>query len=185
MDKENSTAPDAVVAAWWDYGYWISTVGERASLADNWTGDNVRIERLADMFISAPDDAWRDLRDLDADYVLVFVAGQLLESESPVPLYSLQHGGDESKKQWFMRIGGHDPNLYLHMDGMSGTEHFWDSTTVAQPLPVQPGHVREPEQPRAAVPDVRAGGSRHIRKGCKVPGRRGRAVQAGVLLAVI
>ena len=34
--KEN-TPKDAVVAAWWDYGYWISTLSERKSLADNAT----------------------------------------------------------------------------------------------------------------------------------------------------
>lgn len=166
---KNSTAPDAVVAAWWDYGYWISTVGERASLADNWTGDNVRIERLADMFISAPDDAWRDLRDLDADYVLVFVAGQLLESESPVPLYSLQHGGDESKKQWFMRIGGHDPNLYLHMDGMSGTEHFWDSTTVAQLFPFSLATYVNPNNPAQQFPTYVPGAVAIYAKDVKYP----------------
>ncbi len=166
---KNSTHPDAVIAAWWDYGYWISTVGERTSLADNATIDSERIERLADMFISAPDDAWRDLRDLDADYVLVFVAGQLLESESPVPLYSLQHGGDESKKQWFMRIGGHNPNLYLHMDGMSGTEYFWDSTTVAQLFPFSLATYVNPNNPAQQFPTYVPGAVAIYAKDVKYP----------------
>ncbi|MDE0526974.1 MAG: hypothetical protein OXI27_10395 [Thaumarchaeota archaeon] len=166
---KNSTSPDAVIAAWWDYGYWISTVGERTSLADNATIDSERIERLADMFISAPDDAWRDLRDLDADYVLVFVAGQLLESESPVPLYSLQHGGDESKKQWFMRIGGHDPNLYLHMDGLSGTEYFWDSTTVARLFPFSLATYVNPSNPAQQFPTYVPGAVAIYAKDVKYP----------------
>ncbi len=166
---KNSTSPDAVVAAWWDYGYWISTVGERASLADNWTGDHERIERLADMFMSTPDDAWRDLRDLDADYVLVFVAGQLLESESPVPLYSLQHGGDESKKQWFMRIGGHDPNLYLHMDGMSGTEYFWENTAVAHFFPFSLATYVNPNNPAQQFPTYVPGAVAIYAKDVKYP----------------
>ncbi|MCE2498746.1 MAG: hypothetical protein J4F28_07160 [Nitrosopumilaceae archaeon] len=166
---KNSTSPDAVIAAWWDYGYWISTVGERTSLADNATIDSKRIERLADMFISAPDDAWRDLRDLDADYVLVFVAGQLLESESPVPLYSLQHGGDESKKQWFMRIGGHDPNLYLHMDGLSGTEYFWDSTTVAHLFPFSLATYVNPSNPAQQFPTYVPGAVAIYSKDIKYP----------------
>lgn len=166
---KNSTHPDAVIAAWWDYGYWISTVGERTSLADNWTAYNARIERLADMFISAPDDAWRDLRDMDADYVLVFVAGQLLESESPVPLYSLQHGGDESKKQWFMRIGGHDTNLYLHRDGMSGTEYFWDSTTVAHLFPFSPATYVNPNNPAQQFPTYVPGAVAIYAKDIKYP----------------
>ena len=149
---KNSTSPDAVIAAWWDYGYWISTVGERASLADNWTGNSARIERLADMLISTPDDAWRDLQDMDADYVLVFVAGMLHESSSPMPLYSLQHGGDESKKQWFMRIGGHDVNRHLHMDGLSGTEYFWENTALAHFFPFSPVAYINPDNPEQQFP---------------------------------
>ena len=34
--REN-TPEDAVIASWWDYGYWISTLGERTTLADNAT----------------------------------------------------------------------------------------------------------------------------------------------------
>jgi len=34
--KEN-TPEDAVIASWWDYGYWISTLAERKTLADNAT----------------------------------------------------------------------------------------------------------------------------------------------------
>ena len=34
---KTSTPEDAVIASWWDYGYWISTMGERASVADNAT----------------------------------------------------------------------------------------------------------------------------------------------------
>lgn len=165
----NSTSPDAVIAAWWDYGYWISTVGERTSLADNWTAYNARIERLADMFMSSPDDAWRDLRDMDADYILVFVAGQLLESESPVPLYSLQHGGDESKKQWFMRIGGHDPNLYLHMDGLSGTEYFWENTAVAHFFPFSLATYVNPNNPAQQFPTYVPGAVAIYAKDIKYP----------------
>ncbi len=32
--KQNAPR-DAVVAAWWDYGYWIQSVGDRASILDN------------------------------------------------------------------------------------------------------------------------------------------------------
>ena len=32
-----NTPEDSVVASWWDYGYWISTVAERTTLIDNAT----------------------------------------------------------------------------------------------------------------------------------------------------
>ena len=131
----NSTSQDSVIASWWDYGYWISTLGERASLVDNATWDSEKIARIAEIFLSTPDEAWQELREMQADYVLIFVAGQLLQSDSPVPLYSLQHGGDESKKQWFMRIAGHNLAQYLESDGMTGTDYFWDSTALGQFFP--------------------------------------------------
>ena len=28
----NNTPKDSVIAAWWDYGYWITTIGNRAYL---------------------------------------------------------------------------------------------------------------------------------------------------------
>jgi len=37
---KNNTPKDSVVAAWWDYGYWITTMSDRTTLADNFTGNN-------------------------------------------------------------------------------------------------------------------------------------------------
>ena len=58
--KEN-TSEDAVIASWWDYGYWISTLGERKTLADNATLIDWQIRKLATMFMSTPDNAWKIL----------------------------------------------------------------------------------------------------------------------------
>ena len=58
--KEN-TPEDAVVASWWDYGYWIQTLGERKTLADNSTLVDWQIRKLASMFLSTSEDAWQIL----------------------------------------------------------------------------------------------------------------------------
>jgi len=58
--KEN-TPEDAVIAAWWDYGYWINTLGERKTLADNATLIDWQIRKIASMFMSTPDHAWQIL----------------------------------------------------------------------------------------------------------------------------
>ena len=58
--REN-TAKDAVIAAWWDYGYWISTLGERKTLADNATLIDWQIRKIASTLFSTPDNAWRIL----------------------------------------------------------------------------------------------------------------------------
>ena len=135
--KEN-TEPDAVIAAWWDYGYWIQTKAERASLADNSTIHSTVIEKIAKMFSSTPDEGWILLNEMDADYVLVFVAGQKLGIDSDEPLYVLEGGGDESKKQWFMRIAGEDLSKLLHYDGISGTDYFWENTILGKMIPFTP-----------------------------------------------
>ncbi|MEK6871193.1 MAG: hypothetical protein AABX09_06640, partial [Thermoproteota archaeon] len=102
---KNNTPKDAVIASWWDYGYWVSTLGERATIADNSTIHTNIIEKLAKMFLSSPEEGWQILRDMQTDYIVVFVSGQRLavDNESQA-LYVLQGGGDESKKQWFIRI---------------------------------------------------------------------------------
>ena len=135
---KNNTSEDAVIAAWWDYGYWIQTKAERASLADNSTIHSDVIENIAKMFSSTPNDAWVSLNDMQADYVLVFVTGQKLGIDSEEPFYVLEGGGDESKKQWFMRIAGEDLSKFLHYDGITGTDYFWNNTVLGKMIPFTP-----------------------------------------------
>ena len=132
---KNNTPKDAVIASWWDYGYWIQTMGERASLADNSTVTTWIIENIAKIFFSNPDSAWNTLNEMQADYVLVFVAAEKLNTNTDDSLYVLRGGGDESKKQWFIRIAGYDSAKYLHSDGMSGTDYFWNETLLGKMFP--------------------------------------------------
>ncbi|MEX0861800.1 STT3 domain-containing protein [Nitrosopumilus sp.] len=132
---KNNTPKDAVVAAWWDYGYWISTMGERASLADNSTLIDSIIKNIARIFLDNPNNAWNSLNETQADYVLIFVAGEKLNLNTPDSFYTLLGGGDESKKQWFMRIAGYDTSKYLHSDGSSGTDYFWNETLLGKMIP--------------------------------------------------
>ena len=131
---KEKTPKDAVVASWWDYGYWITTLGERKSIADNATLIDWRIKQMAQVFLSSPDDSWKILKEMNADYVLVYVAAQRANSDD-LGLYLVQSGGDESKKYWFMRIGGFDTEKYLYDDGMSATPEFWNNTTLGKMIP--------------------------------------------------
>ena len=58
------------------------------------------------MLISSPNDGWKiTYKKWEADYVLVYVAGQRVDGNwNGNSLYVLNGGGDESKKSWFMRI---------------------------------------------------------------------------------
>lgn len=132
---KNNTPKDAVVASWWDYGYWISTMAERATLADNSTISTIIIQNIAKMLLNNPNSSWHSLNEMQADYVLVFVAGEKLNLDSSQSFYRLGGGGDESKKQWFMRIAGLDETKYLHADGASGTDYFWNETLLGNMFP--------------------------------------------------
>ena len=127
--------PDSIVLSWWDYGYWITTVSERTTLVDNATIDSKQIQKVANILLSSPDDAWNMLQETGSDYVMIFVAGQKFQSTDETLLYLLEGGGDESKKMWFMKIAGLPVEKYLHSDGISGTDYFWNETLLGKMIP--------------------------------------------------
>ena len=134
---KNNTPKDAVIAAWWDYGYWIQTKAERASLADNSTLVDWVIKKIAQTFLNSPEDGWKSLNEMEADYFVIFVSSQRMSATGPEnqSLYLLTGGGDESKKQWFMRIANQPLEKFIHSDGISGTEYFWKNTLLGQMIP--------------------------------------------------
>jgi len=70
-----NTPEDAIIASWWDYGYWISTIAERKTLADNATVLDWQIKKIALMYMSTPEDAWKILTsDILTDNSLNFVS---------------------------------------------------------------------------------------------------------------
>ena len=58
---KNNTPEDSVVMSWWDYGYWITTLSERKTLADNATLIDWQIEKIAISFLTNPVDSWHIL----------------------------------------------------------------------------------------------------------------------------
>ncbi|MGD8708247.1 MAG: STT3 domain-containing protein [Nitrosopumilaceae archaeon] len=132
---KTNTPEEAVIASWWDYGYWITTMSDRATINDNATMNSTRIAQMATTFLSPPDEAWKNLQKLEADYILVFVVGQRVDQGQDQPVYLISGGGDESKKQWFMRIAGEPIGKYVHADGISGTDYFWNDTLLGKLFP--------------------------------------------------
>ena len=97
---KNNTPENSVIGSWWDYGYWIQTLGDRTTTIDNATLNGKTIQDFAAMYLSTPDEAYVLLKELDIDYLVVFVAGEKLQVKSNLgeSLYVLNGGGDESKK---------------------------------------------------------------------------------------
>jgi len=148
----NNTPQDAVIAAWWDYGYWITVMGNRTSLADNATINQTRIQRLARMYMSTESEAIRILRELKADYVLVYVVGtRIREPQTGGMLYVLGGGGDESKKQWFIKIGGLDINQFLYTDEFTPRPYFWENTLMGKMMPFELFRYVDPSRGGALV----------------------------------
>ena len=135
---KGNTEHDAVIAAWWDYGYWITAIADRTTLIDNATINQAQIKKVAKIFLSTPDDAWKQLTDMEVDYVLVYVAAQKLSNDIYSPFYALGGGGDEDKKYWLLRIAEMPLHDYLYSDNTTGTEKFWNSTLLGKMIPFTP-----------------------------------------------
>ena len=71
---QTKTAPDARIMAWWDYGYQITGIGNRTSLADGNTWNHEHIATLGRILTSTEEEAHSIARHL-ADYVLVWSGG--------------------------------------------------------------------------------------------------------------
>ena len=130
-----NTPSDSIILSWWDYGYWITTISERTTVVDNATIDSKQIQKVANILLSSPDDAWNMLQETGSDYVMIFVAGQKFQTTDENLLFLLEGGGDESKKMWFMKIAGVPVEKYLHSDGFSGTDYFWNETLLGKMIP--------------------------------------------------
>ena len=76
---------------------------------------------------------------MKSDYLLIFIAGQRLAVDfEDQPIYILHGGGDESKKYWFVKIAEEPIAKYLHTDGTSGTDYFWNETLLGKMIPFTP-----------------------------------------------
>jgi len=101
--------PDAVVASWWDYGYWITTIANKTSLADNGTINLTQIKRIGLMFLYNEAEAVKILDEFNQEgrsrgfpsianktYVVAFFT---FNSEGQDVGY-----GEESKWRWMANI---------------------------------------------------------------------------------
>jgi Uncharacterized membrane protein, required for N-linked glycosylation len=71
--REN-TPEDARILAWWDYGYQISAIANRTTIADGNTWNYEHIALLGRVLTSSEEDGYKIARQL-ADYILVWGGG--------------------------------------------------------------------------------------------------------------
>ena len=190
--KEN-TPEDAVIASWWDYGYWITALSERTTITDNATLIDWQIKKMGYTLITNPENSWHILhsdyttdistylgddnvvnfggtlakdfdneylkengesckqifkaeaqnlgiseqscnpiaKGMDADYILIYLTGERFYiQDSNIPLYTLEGGGDESKKTWFVAISNHQISKYVQDDNITPTDYYMEKSTL-------------------------------------------------------
>ena len=199
---KNNSPEDSIIASWWDYGYWITTLSDRTTIVDNATLNDWQIKKMAYALITTPENSWHILNShytedvseylgeenvvewgnesyddyllkeeekiaagegevckavsatdamklgvspkscfpvgagLDADYIIIFVAGERIDiPDSNLFFYSLNGGADESKKHWFMKISNHERSEFLLSDGDSPNSNFMENSTLGKLIP--------------------------------------------------
>jgi len=189
----DNTPDDSVIASWWDYGYWITTLSERKTLVDNATLIDWQIKKMAYSLITTPENSWHILnsdytedvseyighenikswggilddefnrqnadcqlifkkeakelgvkeqscnpitKGMDADYLVIFVAGERFNiPDSNVGLFLLDGGADESKKMWYMKISNHQLSKFLESDYMTPKPYFMENSALGKLIP--------------------------------------------------
>jgi dolichyl-diphosphooligosaccharide--protein glycosyltransferase len=86
------------------------------------------------------------LQEMNADYVLVFVAAQDIgNNPNDQPLYVLGAGGDESKIYWFSKIAELPAERYLESDVKTPKPYFYENTMLGKMIPFTPVLYYQPQ----------------------------------------
>jgi dolichyl-diphosphooligosaccharide--protein glycosyltransferase len=97
----DNTPQSSVVMAWWDYGYWITALADRKTLADNGTQNTTQIAMIAQMFMRNETTAVPMMQKYNVDYVVVFVTYARTQSSSNP---SFLGAGEDGKWYWMVQI---------------------------------------------------------------------------------
>ena len=138
------TPMNSVIISWWDYGYWFAVMGNRTTVVDNATLNSTRIAQVGQLLMSNGTQAAAMAKSMGEGrptYVAIFISGSIFpysvpsgetcQASNAVCYFILQvpggggftaAGGDESKKQRFIRIGNLTEAKYLECPGISSGE---------------------------------------------------------------
>lgn len=126
-DKQSA---GTVVDSWWDYGYWLTMLGNVTSLADNATINSTQIENVGFAFMANETYSLRMLKKYNTQYILVFVtfygAGQ------SVGTYIDFAGGDNGKWTWMAKISGNAEARFIKDGDIDQASAWQDETTFGR-----------------------------------------------------
>jgi len=90
----NVLPDDAIIASWWDYGYWINGASDKVTIVDNATFNSTQIAKMGYALMSLNiTESLKTFKAWNTTHVLVYFGHR----------YS-GFGGDEGKWPWMVRI---------------------------------------------------------------------------------
>ena len=129
----NNLQSSTVVCAWWDYGYWLSIVGNVTTLADNATVNTTQIENIGYIFMAPEKQSMEMLATYNAKYILVFITlGIASSSDQSYYVAQFANFGDEGKWSWMARISGQARDRFIKEGYMNANMSWTDETAFGQ-----------------------------------------------------
>jgi dolichyl-diphosphooligosaccharide--protein glycosyltransferase len=124
---QNNLNSTTVVCSWWDYGYWLSILGNVTTLADNATINSTQIENIGFIFMANETQSLKMLQLYDAKYILVFITLRIdASSDQQYYIASGAGYGDEGKWQWMARISGNARTRLINSGFIDETSSWTD-----------------------------------------------------------
>lgn len=108
---------EKVVCSWWDYGYWLTMLGNVTSLADNGTMNRTQIENIGFIFMANETLSIEMLKRYNAKYILVYTT---IDTNG-----NWYGAGDEGKWAWMARISGNDKDRFVNVEKIIDAESMW------------------------------------------------------------
>jgi dolichyl-diphosphooligosaccharide--protein glycosyltransferase len=128
-----------VVVAWWDYGDWLTNLGNVTTLCDNTTYNTTQIENVGYIMMGNENQSMQMLSIYNnynnpgrVNYILVFLVLQISQSSSGSSSYIASPAGygDEGKWQWMASISGTNEANYIKEGYMSASTTEWSGVSA-------------------------------------------------------
>jgi dolichyl-diphosphooligosaccharide--protein glycosyltransferase len=137
--KSNVPSTTAIVM-WWDYGNWLSDLGNVTSLADNTTENATQIENVGFIFMGNENQSMAMLNSYGQSrvkYIAVFEVLGVGQSSSGSSSYIASPAGygDEGKWVWMARISGQAETRLIDEGFMTPATAWKDETTFGSSDP--------------------------------------------------
>jgi dolichyl-diphosphooligosaccharide--protein glycosyltransferase len=118
-----------VVVCWWDYGFWLTMMGNVTTLNDNLTINSTQIENVGYIFMANETQSLKMLATYHADYILTFITvgetSATTSSGTTQTVGTTVGYGDEGKWTWMARISGEAQQRLIS----EGYDCFWTDET--------------------------------------------------------